>query len=409
MPTDKTAPDEKNSESSTTRPSWVRTQFSTLNFTQIALLVLAVSYTLYFIRPVLLPVILALLLSLVLKPVHRFLCMLKIPASLGSIMIVISSLGIVTLGVYYLLAPAMNYADNLQDGAVKERLKGIIYPIAKIQNDISDVAVSVDNLTNPVENDDELLPSENTDSPVKSRQLEDNQLPSTPLGNKQKESLESKSPAPPKAVKVSLAQDPIDELFDSLKSLGYHLVITLTLVYFLLAYGEKMLRRITEVDNTAALLEEVTNEVAHYMFTITLINISLGIVIGLTMWGLGMPNPILWGTIAAALNFIPYLGAIVGTVIVFMVSATTYDNTFSIVLIPVTYYILTAIEGNLITPAILGRNFKINPIIVFLWVLCWGALWGIPGMLIGLPILMTTRIILARTTKFTRFERIISS
>jgi len=393
----------------TLRHSWVREQFSTLNFTQIALLVLAVAYTLYFIRPVLLPVILALLLSLVLKPIHRFLCKMKIPSLLGSIIIVLSSLGIVVLGIYYLLAPAMDYADNLKDDVAKQRLKGVLYPIAKIQNEISDVASQVDNLTNPEKNLEEKPLDEASDSPIKSRELDKKQLPPTPLEPEQPETIEKKKTVPPKAVKVTVALDPLDELYESLKSLGYHITITLTLVYFLLAYGEKMIRRITEVENTADLMEEVTNEISHYMFTITLINICLGIVIGFTMWGLGMPNPILWGTIAAALNFIPYLGAIVGSIIVFMVSATTYDNNLFIILTPAIYYLLTAIEGNLITPAILGKNFKINPIIVFLWVLCWGALWGIPGMLIGLPILMTTRIILARTTKFTRFERIISS
>lgn len=397
----------------------LRQKFNTLNFTQMSLLCLAAAYTLYFIRPVLLPVILALLLSLILKPIHRFLCHIRIPSLLSSIMIILSTLGVVIIGIYYLLAPAIDYTDKLRDEVVKKRLNNIFYPITRIQNEISDVASQVDDLTNPEENTqspkENLEGKESSETPLKPRGFpyKKKLLPPggssfTPDMELDKE-LKKERRQSPKAVRVTVADSPVDQLLTTLKSIGYHLTVTLTLVYFLLAYGEKMFNRITEVRVTAKIMAEVTNEISRYMFTIAFINLCLGTVIGTTLWMLDMPNPILWGALAMILNFIPYLGAIVGAIIIFLVAATHYDDPFYIVLVPAVYYLITAIEGNLVTPAILGDSFSVNPVIVFVWVLCWGALWGIPGMLIGLPLLMAGRIILSSTHKFRRLEHIISN
>lgn len=124
---------------------------------------------------------------------------------------------------------------------------------------------------------------------------------------------------------------------------------------------------------------------------------------------LGMPNPLLWGAMAALLNYIPYIGAVIGTATVGVVAAITFSNPVAIGAVPVVYYLLTAIEGNVITPSIIGGRFTINPIVVFLWVVAWGSLWGIPGMLIGLPLLMTFRIIVGSVPALAGLERVIST
>lgn len=127
------------------------------------------------------------------------------------------------------------------------------------------------------------------------------------------------------------------------------------------------------------------------------------------MWILGLPNPLLWGAMAALLNFIPYIGALAGTAIIFLVAATNTSSTALLIGAPATYYLLTALEGNIVTPAIIGKRFTINPIVVFLWVLGWGGLWGVPGMLIGLPLLMIFRIIVDSVPALSGVNRVISS
>ncbi len=391
----------------TPKRTWPK-RLAAISYVQLSILLLAIAYTLYFVRPVLLPIILALLLSLILKPVHRQLCKLRLPAPLSSILIILAMFGLFGVGLFYLSAPTVEYADKLRNEIVKNRLKNVFHPITRIQKEISDVATEVERITNTGEskasNESLRENKSGTDTPTTndSKQPgEDNQRP--PSGRKG----EPSEPSPP--VKVSVTSNPVDELLEVVQAIGFYLVITLAMVYFLLAYGEKMLNRITEVKITARLIDEVTDEVSSYMFTITIINVGLGMVVSLSMWLLGMPNPILWGVLATVLNFIPYIGAIIGTGIVFLVAATHYDQNLYILLVPAVYFLATIIEGHIVTPAVLGKRFTVNPIIIFVWVLCWGALWGIPGMLIGLPLLMTCRITLSRWPGFNRIERVIST
>jgi len=395
----------------------LKARVTLMSSVQFSILMLAAAYTIYFVRPVLLPVILALLLTLVLKPIHRlFTHWLKIPAPILAAFIVLVVVTGVGTGVYYLSVPAIEYTDQLRNEIVKTRLQNVFQPISKIQAEVSQVATEVEKITKPKVEEGDGAEAENEapgktgkqssktpadkkwDAATKKMVANNEDMSSLPAGA---------SDNPP--VTVKLSKSPVEDLYQSVKSIVYHLVITLTLVFFLLAYGDKMIARITEVDATAALMDQLTNEVSRYMFTITVINIVLGIVTGTAMWLLGMPNPLLWGVMAAILNYIPYIGAICGAAIVFIVAATNFDSTLTIALIPAVYYGITVMEGNFITPAVLGKRFTVNPIIVFIWVLCWAALWGIPGMLIGLPILMVCRIICSKFPGFKRMERIISS
>lgn len=101
--------------------------------------------------------------------------------------------------------------------------------------------------------------------------------------------------------------------------------------------------------------------VSHYLLTISLINIGLGVVVGLLMFALGMPNPVLWGVMATVLNFIPYLGALIGVGIVAIVALLSFEDASLIILVPLLYGACTTIEGNFVTPAVVGRRLEMNP------------------------------------------------
>ena len=139
-----------------------------------------------------------------------------------------------------------------------------------------------------------------------------------------------------------------------------------------------------------------------------MINAGLGVVIGVAMALLGVPNPVLWGVMAALFNFIPYAGALAGTGVIFLVSVSTFTAPMAIALPPIVYFAVTAIEGNLVTPSVLGRRFTMNPIIIFLWFASWSILWGFPGMLIAMPLLMAFRIIAREVPSLWRFDLLIN-
>ncbi|MGB5833684.1 MAG: AI-2E family transporter [Thiohalocapsa sp.] len=129
-----------------------------------------------------------------------------------------------------------------------------------------------------------------------------------------------------------------------------------------------------------------------YLLTTSGINFVLGILIGLAMWLIGLPNPVLWGAMAACLNYIPYVGTIIGGLIVFFVGLISFDAPGQAIWAPLIYFSINAIEGYLITPTVLGRSISLSPLAIILSLAIWGWLWGIGGLLLAVPILAATKI-----------------
>lgn len=392
-----------------------RERINVMSVSQVGLFVLASAYTIYLVRPVLLPLIFALLITLVLKPVHRLLGKyLRLPAPLSALLVIVVVTTGTVVAMVSLTTPVIRYTQELRGEVVKERFRSVFQPLTKIQGDIAEVAEEVEKMTEPEKKEEPV--SENGVEPEEEKEaetLEEEFTPPpppapAPVIEEEPVEAEVKPPPEPSAVKVQIRDNPADKFYAFAQSFSSHIIVTLALVYFFLAFGDTIVRRLAEVDAAADLIDDLTRDISFYLFTITLINAGLGIAIGVAMWLLGMPNPVLWGVMGALLNFIPYIGAVAGTGIVLVVAVITFEQTGEIVPVPLVYFALTAIEGNLVTPWIIGKRFTINPIIVFVWVLCWGAMWGIPGMLIGLPLLMVFRIVCAKLPGLSRVERVIS-
>jgi predicted PurR-regulated permease PerM len=176
--------------------------------------------------------------------------------------------------------------------------------------------------------------------------------------------------------------------------------VTLVLLYFLLASGDMFLLKLVKIlptlENKKLAVEiyrQIETDVSTYLSVVTLINIGFGCVIGFSMYLLGMPNPLLWGVMAAVLAYIPYLGALVGIVTVTIVAILTFDDIYRIIMVPIVYFILDNIQGNLIMPMVLGRRLALNPVVIFIWLIFCGWIWGITGALLAVPLLAIIKII----------------
>jgi predicted PurR-regulated permease PerM len=110
------------------------------------------------------------------------------------------------------------------------------------------------------------------------------------------------------------------------------------------------------------------------------------------MYFLQMPNPMLWGAMTALLNFVPYLGAVISLITVTAVAILTFDDMSHALLVPAVFFGLTSLEGQIITPFIIGRRLSLNPVVVFLFIIIWGWIWGIIGILIAVPLLASIKI-----------------
>jgi predicted PurR-regulated permease PerM len=128
------------------------------------------------------------------------------------------------------------------------------------------------------------------------------------------------------------------------------------------------------------------------LFTVTLINCCLGFAVGTTVGILGLPNPLMWGAMVAILNFVPYLGALTGIVCMTLGAVLSFDSFSFALLFPASYLILAILEGNFITPMVMGRSLTLHPVLVLLALTFWGWMWGIIGVILAVPILAAFKI-----------------
>lgn len=174
------------------------------------------------------------------------------------------------------------------------------------------------------------------------------------------------------------------------------------LTFFMLSTGDDLLNRMMGLlhdwDTRDALLEKISDiqhGVGKYLAQITTINICLGVAVGCVMWLVDMPTPILWGALAALFNFIPYVGPLAATVLVFLAATSHFNALGRAALTAVAFWLTTAVEGQFVTPAVLGKTLKVGPVVVLVAVAFWGFLWGLAGIFLACPLLIVKRKVFA--------------
>jgi predicted PurR-regulated permease PerM len=325
------------------------------SFLLAGLLVLAVLYTLYFARAVLLPIVLASLLALILMPAVRALRRLHVPRGLGAALVVVALAGsLVGLGGW-IYEPAAQWIDKAPStlAEVERKMRGI----KKSVEEVAKVAEKVEQLTTSA--------------------------------------TTTAKPQPPSApAKPSL----LDRTFSTTLTFVVTTGTTLVLLYFLLATGDVLLQKTVQVMPTLAdkkrvveIARKIESRMASYLGTVTLINAGLGVATGLAMYWLGMPNPVLWGVMVFALNFFPYIGAATSLTILTIVAALTFDELREVLRVPAVFFTFAVIEGQFLAPLIIGRSLILNPVAILLSMLLWAWLWGVVGALLAVPILVALK------------------
>ena len=181
-------------------------------------------------------------------------------------------------------------------------------------------------------------------------------------------------------------------------------MLIVVLATFLIASGDMFYEKLVQVmpnlaskRNSVRIAREMEHQLSRYFLTITAINLVLGFVVGMAMWVLGMPDPVFFGVAAFALNYIPYVGSIVGIFFAFMMGIVTYDNIWMSLAPPFAYWLINTIEGQFITPVAVGRRLKLNAVAVFLSLAFWAWLWSFVGMFLSTPMLIALAAFAERT------------
>ena len=320
------------------------------------LFLLACFYTLYFARDFLLPVILAFVLNLLFAPIVRSLKHSRVPEPLSAAMVIIAAFALFGFLAFEISGPLTEWLQKAPETGAK--LQNTIQPLKKYFEKVSATSEQVEKLT------------------------------STRTGKE-------KAPQRVELKRASL----LDTLFSGTSKFVFSLLVVIVLLYFLLASGDLFLAKLVHVLPTLSdkkkavqIAREVETNISRYLLTITLINAGIGVSSGLLFWGFGMPNPALWGALAALLNFIPTVGALSVAVILTLVATTTFSSLTHALLVPAAFLTLTILVGTFVSPLIMGRRLTLNPVVIFLGLSFWGWLWGIPGALLAVPMLAMFKI-----------------
>lgn len=320
----------------------------------VILTLLAVFYTLYFTRAIMLPATLAVLINLVLKPITQRLNRWGLPHIVSAGLIFATLAFVVVAGTQLLSAPASRWLTEAPKSF--RQLSADLSSYSKPLEQVQAVRKQVDEMT--------------------------------------------KMPGEKDAVKVQVEQPAIaSQVVNTTGGMIAGTGITLVLLFFLLAAGDQFLEKTVQVVPTwrgkrdvVELFRNIQRKISAYLGWITIINIGLGVVIGTGMWAIGMPNPVLWGVMATMLNYIPFAGLVLGTGIVFLAAMTSFDTLGHALLAPAIYLVANGIEANFVTPMLVGKSISLNPVAILVATFLGGWVWGIGGIFLAVPILVVLKI-----------------
>jgi predicted PurR-regulated permease PerM len=322
------------------------------------LAILALGTFLYFAHAVVIPVVLAILFALILtapvEALHRY----RIPRGVTALALLLAVLGLLSGAIDLLSAPAQKWWDS-----APQTLRTIERKLQPVSKWVGQVELLTD----------------------RAGRLGPSNAPAN-----------GSHPAAASAPESSVAA----EVFATTRTALVSTLTTTILALFLLAGGPPMLARLTaaaakdlESSHVLTVINAVRSEVSRYYASIALINLGLGTATFIVMMLLGMPNPLLWGVMAAVLNFIPYVGSATTLLLLVIVAFVSFDNVGRVLAVGASYLVLTTIEGQLVQPLVVGRRLELNPIIVFLALWFGGWFWGIPGIVIAVPSLVALKVI----------------
>jgi predicted PurR-regulated permease PerM len=317
---------------------------------------LLVFYTLYFTSEIAIPIVMAFILYLVLQPSMRLFAKIHVPRPIAALLIISVFFGGLTGLAVSLSGPTAVWIAKAPQS------------VARLEERLS----SVTRITKMIQQ---------AGKEVEKKMADDQAAPA-----------------------VSLQGPPLTtSLFSSSRTMLVGVLTTVVLLFFLLVSGDLFLRRFVEIMPTlrnkkqaVQISNEIESSVSSYLLTITLMNGGVGLATGIAAYLCGLSDPILWGSVAFLLNYIPILGPLSGVAILFLAGLLSFDTIWQALLPAGLYLAFHLIEGEYVTPMLLARRFTLNPVLVIISLVFWYWMWGIAGAILAVPMLATLKIICDR-------------
>jgi len=307
---------------------------------------------LYFGKPLLLPIIFSAFISLLFSPLVNYLARVGIPRAINAMVVLMAFIGFILLSLYLLSDPAQQWWS---------KLPSLLSQFSEVTKEAT--------------------------------------------GNSAGSEL---------ANKVANAELPNDTIFSVVQTLltttptivGQLMVVLFT-AYFMMIYGRllftqalRLFKDFSTQRQAVELIKRIQKDLSLYIASITVVNIGLGLCVGGVFYVMGVEDPFLWGAFAGVMNFIPYVGPMISVTGFMLVTYLQFESLSYAFTVAATFLLINLIESQLVTPTLLGKRFSLNPMVLFIWLMFWGWLWGPMGMLIAVPILVCVNVILERIDYF---------
>lgn len=304
-----------------------------------------------------LPVTAALVIAIALVPLLEWFERRGLPSSLSALLCVVLFIGAANVAVAAIVLPATDWIRLLPDriGRIRDTLDPLFAVYASLDQFIGDVV---------------------------------KQFASGPARSA-------------RTVTVETPNSFLDLIATSAPHALIQMFFAVLVIFFFLAGWTRMRRRTitgrTSFDGamtTARAIQQVVDATSTYLGTISLVNVTMGLVLALVLYMLDMPTPLMWGGIVAVLNYIPYLGPIASVLLLALGGLMAFVDPWYAMLPALSFAGMHLIEANFITPALVGRRLTINPLLILVALSFWGWVWGTTGALLAVPLLIITKTIL---------------
>jgi len=364
------------------------------------LLGLALLYTLYFARSLLMPVVVALLLALLLSPLVSVFKRFHVPRTISALILLTAIGGPVVLLGSELAEPAKKWIQLLPELSAR--------------------------LNEELDSFSQALKSEGgkaggTTSP------EPEQTPKWYdfldfFGDEEKDKAEESPPAKAQgdsALSVRLMQGGLELLISVLGAAPVviaQFTVCVILVLFLLIFGPNLYNTFIQVvpwisdkEEATRLVGRVQRELSRYILTVSLINAALGMTTAAVLWLMGVEDALLWGAVVGLLNFAPYVGPIIGVCLLSLAGIVQYGLVAGALLPALLYFAINMVEAQFVTPTVLGQRMQLNPLVLMAWLILWGWLWGAVGVLLAVPLLVCIKLTAEQLNVLDPWVRLISA
>ena len=325
----------------------------------VVLATLAIAFALWAAQAVVLPILLAMFFALVGNPILRLLQRMWVPRAVGALLVIGVGLGGTGALAVQLIGPTMEWAQEAPQ------------QLRQIGRQVSD-------LTRPMQQ-----------------------------ANQAAESF-ARAAAGEGSRRVQVVRTQLDDPYKVItrapRLLASVLAVVLLTLFFMI-YGQDLQRHAIALFPsrqqqrfTSDILRSIEREVSRYVLTITVINTVVGLMFAgiLMLLGLQLQDALLWGTVVAVLNFAPYVGPLIGVALMLLMGFVEFNEPLLALTPAAIYLALHTLEGQLVTPIVLGRRMKISPLVLILALMLFGWLWGLVGLLLAVPMLVCVKLVLTR-------------